>query len=156
MIRSATAFLLLATFAGSTFAAGKGDVAPPLEGKTWVSADGAAPQLEGKVYVVDFYFAACGPCNAAVPHLREIAAKYSSKDVCVVALSLDNEKSVRAFKKKHGIEEYALLSDGKASARSWGVSSFPTAFIVGKDGKIAWRGHPIDDEFEPALKKALN
>jgi hypothetical protein len=34
-----------------------GDVAPPLEGTKWFTADGKAPELKGKVHVIDFWFA---------------------------------------------------------------------------------------------------
>ena len=33
-----------------------GAAAPALEGAAWVSADGKAPDVQGKVYLVDFYF----------------------------------------------------------------------------------------------------
>ncbi|MCY3018669.1 MAG: hypothetical protein NTW87_06525 [Planctomycetota bacterium] len=34
-----------------------GTAAPALEGKAWVTADGKAPELQGKVYLVHFWFA---------------------------------------------------------------------------------------------------
>lgn len=34
-----------------------GTAAPALEGKTWVTANGQAPDLAGKVHVVEFWFA---------------------------------------------------------------------------------------------------
>jgi hypothetical protein len=33
-----------------------GTLVPELSGAEWVSADGKAPDLKGKVYVVDFWF----------------------------------------------------------------------------------------------------
>ena len=34
-----------------------GTAAPAIEGKTWVSQDGKAPELKGKVHLIDFWFA---------------------------------------------------------------------------------------------------
>jgi len=34
-----------------------GTAAPALEGKTWLTPDGKAPDVTGKVYLVDFWFA---------------------------------------------------------------------------------------------------
>ena len=31
----------------------------------------------------------------------------------------------------------------------------PHAFIVDKSGKVVFHAHPMDDTFEPALKKAV-
>ena len=35
-----------------------GTVAPALETKEWVTADGKAPDMKGKVLLIDFWFAA--------------------------------------------------------------------------------------------------
>jgi len=34
-----------------------GAAAPAIEGKTWFSKDGKAPELKGKVHLIDFWFA---------------------------------------------------------------------------------------------------
>jgi hypothetical protein len=56
--------LLAVALCGATLAGGQeapgiavGAAAPALEGKTWLTADGKAPDVTGKVYLVDFWFA---------------------------------------------------------------------------------------------------
>jgi hypothetical protein len=46
-----------AALAGEAQGVTVGTVAPALEGKTWLTADGKAPELQGKVYLVHFWFA---------------------------------------------------------------------------------------------------
>lgn len=73
----------------------------------------------------------------------------------VVAPSLDAEDGVKKFKEKHKIEEYALLSDARPTATAYGVKGYPTMFLVGKDGKVAWKGHFEDDSLHQAIEAAL-
>ena len=75
----------------------------------------------------------------------------------MVAPSLDAEAEVKAFKEKYSIEEYALLSDARATATAFKVRGYPSVFLVGKDGKVIWQGHHVaDPTLEPAIEKALD
>ena len=81
--------------------------------------------------------------------------KYADKGLVVVGPSLDAEAGVQKFKEKHSIEEYALLSDARKSATAYGVKAYPTMFLVGKDGKVAWKGHFEDEALIKAIETAL-
>ena len=85
-----------------------------------------------------------------------MATKHADKGLVVVAPSLDAEAKVKAFKEKHKIgDEVALVSEARPSAKAYGVKGYPTAFIVGKDGKVVFKGHPMSKDFEKALEDAL-
>lgn len=84
-----------------------------------------------------------------------MAKKYADKGLVIVAPSLDAEAGVKAFKEKHKIEEYALLSDARATATAYGVKGYPTLFLVGKDGKVLWKGHFENEEMVKALEAGL-
>lgn len=85
-----------------------------------------------------------------------MATKYADKGLVVVAPSLDAEAKVKTFKEKHKVgDEVAYVSDALASAKAYGVEGYPTAFVVGKDGKVLFRGHPMSQDFEKALEAAL-
>jgi len=72
----------------------------------------------------------------------------------VVAPSLDAEAAVKAYKQKHGID-YPLLAGARKSAQSYGVQAFPTMFLVGKDGKVLWKGHFEDAALTKAIEAAV-
>jgi len=60
MIAKSSALAALAFLLYGTALAGEiqvGAEAPALEGKTWVTADGKAPELQGKVQLIHFWFA---------------------------------------------------------------------------------------------------
>jgi len=73
----------------------------------------------------------------------------------LVAPSLDAEAVVKKFKEKHKIEEFALLSDARDTAKAYGVTRYPTALLVGKDGKVLWKGHPAASDLSSAIEAAL-
>lgn len=57
-MRSTIAVLALAfALAAPAFAIEVGEVAPAIEGSKWYTKDGKAPDLKGKVHVIEFWFA---------------------------------------------------------------------------------------------------
>ena len=44
----------------------------------------------------------------------------------------------------------------EAPAQPAGVRGIPHSFVVGRDNKIVYSGHPMEPGFEAAIKKALD
>jgi thiol-disulfide isomerase/thioredoxin/Tfp pilus assembly protein PilF len=138
-----------------------GDPAPPLKVGGWVKGKPVTFE-KGKVYVVEFWATWCGPCRTSIPHLTELAKKYAGK-VSFTGVSVWEENAgkmtpaetrakVAKFVETMGPKmayNVALDSTDKAMATNWmtaaGENGIPSAFVVGKDGKIAWVGHPMGD-----------
>jgi thiol-disulfide isomerase/thioredoxin len=156
MARIALAFFLTVLLGAPARAELKvGDPAPPLKAAKWVKgkpvtlADG-----KGKsTYVVEFWATWCIPCVESIPHLSKMAGHFENKDVTFIGVSIDNEDTrdkVEPFVKKMGKKmEYTVALDaGGATSKAYmeaaGVRGIPHAFIVGKDGAIAWHGHPME------------
>ena len=38
---------------------------------------------------------------------------------------------------------------------AYGVRGIPAAYVVGRDGKLAWYGHPADEAFEATIRQLL-
>jgi len=96
--------------------------------------------FRGKVVLVDFWAAWCGPCRAENPNVVEAYKKFKSKGFTVLGVSLDKDKA----KWLEAIEKDGLtwpqVSDLKywdnAVAKMYGVRAIPANVLVGKDGKI--------------------
>jgi len=130
-----------------------GSVAPELHGDAWVTDDGKAPELKGKVYLIDFFFEKCSGCMAAMPQVRELAGKYSNKGLIVVGASLDKEvATVKAVQAKMKLT-YPLLAGSKFEP--FKVDLFPAMFLVDKTGKVIWKGDVDDKALVPKIEKAL-
>jgi thiol-disulfide isomerase/thioredoxin len=144
--------LLAALLAVSPFAlaAELGDPAPSLKIADWVKGkpvDLAA--VKGKqVVVVEFWATWCPPCRTSIPHLTEMQKKF--KDVIFIGVTDEAVATVKKFVTKMGDQmDYvvAVDADRKTSAgymEAFGEGGIPHAFIVDKEGRIVWHGHPMD------------
>ena len=132
-----------------------GDAAPALAPGEWLKGEPVKGVEAGKVYVVEFWATWCPPCRASIPHLTELQAKF--KDVVIIGQDCMEKKpeAVSDFVKKMGdkmnyrvaLDETSKEKDG-VMVKTWleaaGAEGIPTAFLVGKDSKIVWIGHPME------------
>lgn len=133
-----------------------GDPAPALQPATWLKGP-SIPQFEkGHVYVVEFWATWCGPCKASIPHLTQLAKDYKGKaEIIGVDIWESDDPTINtlpkstAFVKSQGPRmDYHIAADTLTNrvANAWmkaaGEGGIPTAFIIGKDSKIAWIGNP--------------
>jgi thiol-disulfide isomerase/thioredoxin len=96
----------------------------------------------GKVVLIDFWATWCGPCKAAIPHVRELHEKYASQGLVVIGHTDESSQGLEEFVKSAPIPY--LITIGDEIGKSWGVKGIPHVFVLDPDGKIAWRGHPGD------------
>lgn len=152
-LAAAVAACGVGTKAGETDLVGKEPPAIAAEG--WLNAEKpiALPDLKGKVVVVEFWATWCPPCRKSIPHLVELQKKHKDAGLVIVSLTNEPKETVEPFAKEYGMS-YAI-GYGSTSASAYGVSGIPAAFVVGPDGKIIWAGHPMDEEFEKAIERAL-
>lgn len=144
-----------------------GSEAPALDIEHWVQ-DGKGQYKPvtkfegGKVYVVEFWATWCGPCIQSMPHLASLQKEYAKKGVQIVSISDEDLETVEKFLErpyKGGDEDkktyrdltsaYCLTTDPDQSSyedymQAAAQNGIPTAFIVGKDAKIEWIGHPME------------
>ena len=147
--------------AAPALAAELGDPAAPLTIKEWVKGT-AVDVKDGKnIYVVEFWATWCPPCRTSIPHLTELQKKFKDKGVVVVGVSSsDKPGAVPPFVEKMGAKMGYTVAVDDANKTSKGYmtaykqNGIPTAFIVGKDGKVAWVGHPMDG-LDKALEKVV-
>jgi thiol-disulfide isomerase/thioredoxin len=153
-----------------------GSDAPALDIEHWVqNGEGKFSKVtkfeKGKVYIVEFWATWCGPCVASMPHIVETQAKYADKGVQIVSISDEPKETVEEFldrkvprsEKEMTFREltksYCLTTDPDGSSsesymQAAGQNGIPCAFIVGKDGKIEWIGHPMsmDDPLKAVVE----
>jgi thiol-disulfide isomerase/thioredoxin len=142
-----------------------GQAAAPLKITEWVKGkpvDLAA--LKGKqIVVVEFWATWCGPCRTSIPHLTEMQHQF--KDVVFIGVTDEESATVKKFVEKMGEKmDYTVArdEDGKTSAgymEAFGIRGIPHAFIVDKESRIVWHGHPmagLDKAIEEVLAGKLD
>jgi thiol-disulfide isomerase/thioredoxin len=140
---------LMALAVPSTWSARLGDPASPLSVKAWVKG-GPVDVRDGKhIYVVEFWATWCPPCRTSIPLLTEIERKYRDKGVVIVGISNEELEQVKPFVQQMGTNmEYRVAIDNETKSNQDYMAAFgqvyiPTAFIVGKEGKVIWVGSPL-------------
>ena len=94
-------------------------------------------ELKGKILVVDFWASWCAPCKKAFPSLCEIQNEYLDKDVVVVGVNVDKDKSsMKKFLKKNKYNFKIIYDVDKKLVSKLNVKTMPTTFIVDKNAKI--------------------
>ena len=145
-----------------------GDLAPDIELRR--IANGTSLRLgslRGKLVYLEFWATWCGPCQPAIAELNRLSAEegVAWKDrVAIVPISIDAKpERVKSHVAQHGwdgLEHYwageSTDSDFNApAAGAFVVSGVPQAILIGPDGRILWRGHPLGNVGGQNLKARI-
>ena len=129
-----------------------GDPAPPLAVSSWLHGTEVKGFEPGHVYVVEFWATWCGPCIQIMPHVGDLQDEYREKGVTFIGFASeanDTEAKVSAYIAKHGAKlGYTFAFDSgsethSAYMKASGQNGIPCSFVVDKQGKIAYIGHPL-------------
>ena len=77
-----------------------------------------------------------------VPHLNELREKYEDEGLTIVGVTNEDEGLVREKVEDAEMEFGVVLVVGKAVDGAYGASRVPHSVLIGRDGKVAWAGHP--------------
>ncbi|MVM55425.1 cytochrome c biogenesis protein CcdA [Gordonibacter urolithinfaciens] len=117
-----------------------------------VDQDGTEHRLSdyrGKTVFLNFFATWCGPCQREIPDIEALYRDRGENAGEVVVLGVANPKSsehpqnsdvgvdeVEAFIDEYGITYPVLMDTTGQLFSSFGVSSFPTTFMIDKDGYV--------------------
>jgi cytochrome c biogenesis protein CcmG, thiol:disulfide interchange protein DsbE len=133
---------------------------PALEGLT----DSGAPvpgldpaAFKGKVSLVNVWASWCVPCHEEAPLLTELG---KDKRLQLVGINYkDAPDNARRFLGRYGNPFGIVGVDGNGRAAiEWGVYGVPETFIVGRDGRIAYKmvGGITQENYERVLKVEID
>ncbi len=138
-------------------------VLPPVAG---LERDGAqipgldSAQFKGAVTVVNVWASWCVPCRDEAPLLMQLAKDHRFR---LVGINYkDKPENALGFAARFGNPFAAAGADESGRAGiEWGVYGVPETFVVGRDGKIAYKlvgpitADNLDSVLKPQIEKAL-
>ena len=150
--------------APQTTTLGVGDAAPALNIEKWVKGAPVQQFEKGKVYMVEFWATWCGPCITSMPHISELQKKYRDQGFTVIGVTSKDsrgnslEKVEKMVTDKGDTMGYTVGWDkdratNEAFMTAAKQNGIPCSFLVDRNGKIAYIGHPmsIDSVLEQVI-----
>ena len=97
---------------------------------------------KGKTVFLNFWATWCSPCRAEMPDIQKLYEEFQQEDVVILGVAAPNlgkeqsEEGIRTFLEENGYT-YPVLMDTEAEAfQAYGINSFPTTFMIDKDGNV--------------------
>jgi len=143
-------------------------LAPALKVRDWVRGQPLASFQPGRVYILEFCGTWCRPCVGAMLNLIELQEAHKDSGVEVVAVaaheSAASADEAQAYLDAWLAEQFRKLNfrvafdDTGTMNTLWMEASFslgiPKAFVIDRDGYIAFIGHP--DDLHDVLPQVLD
>jgi peroxiredoxin len=138
-----------------------GKIAPSFEAPKPDGTIVSLEELKGKVTIIDFWAAWCGPCRRENPNIVKIYNEYHDKGLEIIGVSLDGNSRQSNPKKAwlDAIEKDKLAWTQVSHlkyfndpvARLYDVNAIPATYILDEDGKIVaknLRGRQLESKIQ--------
>ncbi len=100
---------------------------------------------KGKVIFLNFWATWCPPCRAEMPEIQKLYEEYNAKensDVVILGIAAPlygrekNLEGIKSFLEENGYSYPVLMDETGEFFTQYGITSFPTTFMITKEGKV--------------------
>lgn len=144
-----------------------GKIAPNFEAPTPEGKMLSLNDVKGKVTIIDFWAAWCGPCRKENPNVVRVYEKYHDQGLEIIGVSLDGQSRQKDPKKAwlDAIEKDGLTWNQVSHlkyfkdpvAELYNIQAIPATFILDAEGKIVaknLRGKALENKVKELLEKS--
>lgn len=133
----------------------KGSIAPPFSLRDVNGKIHSLSDYKGKYVVLDFWGTWCSSCVGGFPKLKEYYLKYKDRVEFIGIDCQDDEEPWKNALTKYNLDWTNLFAEDKVITDNYGITNYPTKFIIDKEGKIILKNSGEDDEFYDAVDELL-
>lgn len=114
-------------------------------GQTEAGATVSGADYRGGVLVVNFWYAACGPCRAEAPFLETAYSSFAGQNVTFLGINTsDSAAATAAFAQTYNVSYHSVLAAENgavklAFADKTPINATPTTLVLDKQGRVAAR-----------------
>ncbi|MFK7951943.1 MAG: TlpA family protein disulfide reductase [Ekhidna sp.] len=112
-----------------------GEAFPEFKLTTVSGEEVSSENTKGKIVLFNFWFTRCGPCIKEIPELNELVEEFKNEDVLFIAPTFDDDAQVEKFLTRFDFD-YKIVADVKDFCLELNIRSYPTHFVINKDGTI--------------------
>ena len=97
--------------------------------------------FQGKVVVLNFWATWCSTCRKEMPSMEALHQSYKNQGLVVLAVSQDqvSARTVQAYVDELKLSFPVWHDRDGLIGRQYGISGVPVSYLVGADGRIAYR-----------------
>jgi peroxiredoxin len=95
--------------------------------------------LRQKPILVSFFFTGCKPCKKEIPELEKLNGKYKDRyQFYLIAIDKNGADDVKPFIGTMKITIPVLLDPYQDTVQAFGITKYPTLYVIGRDGRIKY------------------
>jgi thiol-disulfide isomerase/thioredoxin len=125
------------------------EAAPALQFTDFEEKSQKLEKLKGKVVLIGFWTAECSTCILELPEFQELAKRYRSEGLEVLAVNLDSkevgQKAAREIWQRGGFQFASYWDAEKQIAAAFRVETLPSAIVLDRKGRMAFSSYGAND-----------
>ena len=111
---------------------------------------------KGKITIINFWATWCPPCVQEIPSLNRLKNKMKDYPFELISINYaEDRKTILDFMKQVNVEFPVLLDKDGTFAKQWNVITYPSTFVINKNGKIKYGVNAAIEWDSPELIKKI-